>query len=268
MTTVGSSVARKDASRAHEDFILDIVVQGFPGKSVCHGGLGWSTIALLRGAGRVALIDVGSFNIRDPLIEQLAQRGVRPDQVTDVLLTHSHWDHSVNWVLFGNATIAIGAHELEWSLQEKWGETPVPELYVRELHGSPRRKLVSEGDTVLPGIRAFDAPGHTPGHLIFVLAGREHDIIFTGDSAKNRAELLARTTDMTYDASVSRASIERIWTLWQQRPGTVLVPGHDMPMVLEDGQPRYIGERQAAISTWFGDDLESTTLFELTLAAP
>jgi glyoxylase-like metal-dependent hydrolase (beta-lactamase superfamily II) len=223
----------------HEDFTLDIVVQGLPGKSVCHGGLGWSTIALLRGAGRVVLIDVGSF--------------------------HSHWDHSVNWVLFGNATIAIGAHELEWSLQEKWGEKQVPELYGRELHGSPRRKLVCEGDTVLPGVRAFDAPGHTPGHLMFVLAGREQDIIFTGDSAKNRAELLSRTADMTYDASVSRASIEWIWALWQKRPGTVLVPGYDMPMVLEDGQPRYIGKRQAAISTWFGDDLESTTLFELTI---
>ena len=28
---------------------LDVLVQGYPGKSVCHGGLGWSTIALLRG---------------------------------------------------------------------------------------------------------------------------------------------------------------------------------------------------------------------------
>jgi N-acyl homoserine lactone hydrolase len=252
----------------NEDFSLDIVVQGFPGKSVCHGGLGWSTIALLRSAARVVLIDVGSFNIRAPLIARLAQRGIRPAQVTDVLLTHSHWDHSVNWVLFANATIAIGAHELEWSLQEKWGETPVPELYVRELQVSPRLKLIRQGDTVLPGIRAFDAPGHTPGHLIFVLAGREHDIVFTGDAAKNRAELLSRTVDMTYDASVSRASIEQIWELWRQRPGTVLVPGHDMPMVLEHGEPRYIGERQAAISAWFGEDLESTTLFELKLSGP
>jgi hypothetical protein len=30
------------------DFDLDIVVQGFPGKSVCHGGLGWSTVVVLR----------------------------------------------------------------------------------------------------------------------------------------------------------------------------------------------------------------------------
>ena len=34
---------------------IDIVIQGFPGKSVCHGGLGWSSVVLLRGHGRVAL---------------------------------------------------------------------------------------------------------------------------------------------------------------------------------------------------------------------
>ena len=50
---------------------IDIVVQGYPGKSVCHGGLGWSTIVLLRGHGRVALIDTGGFGIRKTLIERL-----------------------------------------------------------------------------------------------------------------------------------------------------------------------------------------------------
>lgn len=34
---------------AIEDYQLDILVQGYPGKSVCHGGLGWSTIVLLHG---------------------------------------------------------------------------------------------------------------------------------------------------------------------------------------------------------------------------
>jgi hypothetical protein len=28
------------------NYDLDIVVQGFPGKSVCHGGLGWSSVVL------------------------------------------------------------------------------------------------------------------------------------------------------------------------------------------------------------------------------
>ena len=32
-------------------YAIDVLIQGYPGKSLCHGGLGWSTIALLRGRG-------------------------------------------------------------------------------------------------------------------------------------------------------------------------------------------------------------------------
>ena len=46
----------------------------------------------------------------------------------------------------------------------------------------------------------------------------------------------------------------------------MLVPGHDIPMAIEDGLAEYVGKREAAITSWFGDDLETTTTFELTLA--
>ncbi len=243
---------------------IDIVVQGYPGKSVCHGGLGWSTIALLRGYGRVAFIDVGSFSQRSIIQQSLESRGLTPADVTDVLLTHSHWDHSLNWVMFPQARIAIGTKELAWSLLEPWGMGPVPELYVRELDRLDRTVLVTAGDEVLPGIRAYDMPGHTPGHLVYRLHGEKNDILFTGDAAKNRAELLSLTADMTYDQMISRQSMERIWELWKDKPGTVLVPGHDVPMVIEDGKPAYIGERAAGISSWFGETLDQTKLFELT----
>jgi N-acyl homoserine lactone hydrolase len=248
-----------------KDYQLDILVQGYPGKSVCHGGLGWSTIVLLRGNGHVALIDVGTFSHRDNLLKGLARHGLQPEDVTDVILTHSHHDHSINFVLFDKATVWIGGHELDWSVQEPWGRTPVPELYVRELAASKQVKRIKAGDTVIPGLVAYDAPGHTPGHLIFVLSGQERDVIFTGDAAKNRIELMTRTADMTYDPSVTAKSIEAMWTLWRQRPGTLLVPGHDLPMVLEDGAPVFVGKREAAITAWFDDSLEKTTRFELTI---
>ena len=57
---------------------VDIVVQGYPGKAVCHGGLGWSTIALIRAGSRAALVDVGGFGIRKPLIQRLAARKLAP----------------------------------------------------------------------------------------------------------------------------------------------------------------------------------------------
>ncbi len=247
------------------DYDIDIVVQGFPGKSVCHGGLGWSTVVLLGAHGRIALIDTGSFGMRPMLLKRFQDRGIKPADVTDLLLTHSHHDHSVNWVLFPHARIVLGADELQWSLTVPWGETPVPELYVRELQSWPTLKTAAEGEEVFPGITAHLAPGHTPGCLLFVLHTPERDVIFTGDAAKNRAELVSGTTDMTYDAAVSKKSIDLIWSYWRKRPGNIVVPGHDVPMVLENGKTKYIDKREAAITAWYGDDMETTTLFKLTL---
>jgi hypothetical protein len=69
---------------------------------------------------------------------------------------------------------------------------------------------------------------------------------------------------MTYDAAVTQASIEAIWALWLRRPGNILVPGHDLPMVqAEDGAPRYLGRREAAIRAWYGEDLNETTVISL-----
>jgi glyoxylase-like metal-dependent hydrolase (beta-lactamase superfamily II) len=115
------------------------------------------------------------------------------------------------------------------------------------------------------GKLAHAAPGHTPGHLVFVLEGKERDAIFTGDAAKNRAELLSRKAEATYDAALSAASIERIWQLWGKRRGNVLIPGHDLPMTQHDGRIEYIGRRKAALKAWFGEDIETTTLIELGL---
>ncbi len=248
-----------------EGWDIDILVQGFPGKSVCHGGLGWSSVVLMRRQGRIALIDCGTFSMRSLIIDGLAKHGLKSADVTDLLLTHSHWDHSVNWTLFRHARIVLGKVEIDWALKQPWGETPVPELYVERLEKWPTLVTAQDGDEVLPGVSAHIAPGHTPGCLVFVLKGVEKDVIFTGDAAKNRAELVSGTTDMTYDAAVSRATIEMIWGQWRRKPGTLVVPGHDLPMTQDDGLISYLGTREAAITCWYGDDMETTTSFKLTV---
>jgi glyoxylase-like metal-dependent hydrolase (beta-lactamase superfamily II) len=246
---------------------IDVLVQGFPGKAVCHGGLGWSTIALLRSDRHTILIDVGAFGIRGPLEAQLKAAGVSPRDVTDVVLTHAHYDHSINYVLFDRATVWIGAKEMEWAAAQPPGFDPLPELYVQALAADPRVKRIREGDEFLPGITAFDAPGHTPGSLVFHLTANEVPVIFTGDAAKNRAELLSLKVDMSLDEAASTHSIEKIWAMWRKVPGTIVIPGHDLSMRLDErGRPVYIGERKAGISTWFGETMEDTTVFDITNA--
>ena len=247
-----------------DGYEIDILVTGFPGKSVYHATLGWSTVALVRGAGRTLLIDGGAIGMRRLLMAKMAEKETAPSGVTHMLITHAHHDHLINWTLFRNARIVIGALELEHAAKAAWGETSYPELYVRELQKWPTLQTVNDGEEFLPGITAHLAPGHTRGHLVFVLHGAERDAIFTGDAAKNRTELVCGKTDMAYDHAVSAASVALVWKLWRARPGNILIPGHDMPMILEQGKCRYLGQRQAAITAWYGDELETVTRFELT----
>jgi N-acyl homoserine lactone hydrolase len=245
-------------------YSMDLLIQGFPGRAVCHGGLGWSTVTLLRAEGSVILVDVGAFGVRRELAKQLRERGVSPGDVTDVILTHAHYDHAVNFTLFPNATIWIGADELAWAASQPPGFNPLPELYVRELASSPRVRQIRGDAEFLPGLRAIQAPGHTPGHLIFYLTANAVPVLFTGDAAKNRAELLSGQVDASEDRAQSGQSIQTIWHYWRAQAGTILVPGHDLSMFLDsNGQPQYIGERRASIEAWFSESLELTTTIDL-----
>jgi hypothetical protein len=70
---------------------------------------------------------------------------------------------------------------------------------------------------------------------------------------------------MSIDDALSTASIDTIWTLWRKVAGTIVIPGHDLSMRLDErGEPVYLGERKAGISAWFGETLEDTTVFDMS----
>ena len=54
------------------------------------GGLGWSTIPLLRGHGEIIFVDTGSYGYRVPLPKKLERLGLGAEDVTSVVLTHRH----------------------------------------------------------------------------------------------------------------------------------------------------------------------------------
>ncbi len=245
-----------------DDINVDVVVQGFPGRSGDHGGLGWCSSIVIRRRGRVGIIDPGSFGIRRLLQAKLRDLGIATSDVTDVLITHAHYDHSVNWSVFANASVVIGTEELAWSVAEPAGDL-VPEISIDELARGRRTRPASDAAEVFPNVTAHLTSGHTPGHLTYILHGSERDVIFAGDAAKNRAELLTRQVDMTYDPELSARSIESIWSWWRTHEGNVIIPGHDIAMSQQDGHCRYLDERVATVNAWYGSDLEDVTKIDL-----
>lgn len=112
---------------------------------------------------------------------------------------------------------------------------------------------------MFPGVTAHA----TPGSVVSVLDAGERDVVFTGDARKNRSELMSRAADMNYDAAASGASTESIWAFWSRRTGNILIPGRDLPMAQENGRPRYLGRREAAIRAWYGEDLNEAAVLSL-----
>mgnify|MGYP003353398950 CR=1 FL=1 len=63
-------------------------------------------------------------------------------------------------------------------------------------------------------------------------------------------------------AVFSSKSIQRIMNFWEKRKNSVLVPGHDIPMVLKDGKPFHIERRRAGLTAFLGENFEITKMFD------
>lgn len=135
------------------------------------------------------------------LASELAPAGLRAEDITVVVLSHGHPDHVGGLMeggkpLFPNARYAIGATEYDfWAPEGKHtGEieklAAVFRANTRSI--SDRFTFLKAGDDVVPGIRAVEASGHTPGHLNFLIESEGRAIYFWGDCAHHQVASLAR----------------------------------------------------------------------------
>jgi glyoxylase-like metal-dependent hydrolase (beta-lactamase superfamily II) len=155
---------------------------------------------LVRGAGeRVILIDCGigpssgmsaggNQYTGGELLNSLAAKGVKPEDVTDVLFTHLHFDH-VGWAsqrgitIFPNASYRCDARDRE-HFHDNERIKPV-------LDPVEDRLTTWDGSgPLIPGIDAMAAPGHTPGSTIIVLSSGTARGLLLGDVVHCPVELL------------------------------------------------------------------------------
>lgn len=241
---------------APAQYVAHPLVEGFPGKSASHGAFGWSSMWLLDDGTRRVLVDAGQPAYIPLIHAGLERLGLTPDDVTDVLLTHMHWDHVSNFTMFQNAVTWVGEAELKWAAEQPAGTPFIPDLHVQEL--LRRREGVermSAGQEVLPGIHAVASPGHTPHHLAFFAERTAQPLVFAGDSVKNIHELATSEVDSTMDADASVRTIERLRSLMRDTDG-VLLPGHDVGLALDGAEVLRLRQQRARIG-FFADALSS-----------
>ncbi|MGH7910099.1 MAG: MBL fold metallo-hydrolase [Candidatus Dormibacteraceae bacterium] len=189
---------------------------------------GWLALSLgsylVRGPGRVVLVDLGAGRIANDryqsggLPERLRRLGVEPEQVTDVVFTHLHFDH-IGWasrqgkVQFPNATHHV--HRVDWAyFVDDPGARPAGVRKLRPVE--PLVSFVEDGAEAVPGMRLHLTPGHSPGHCVVELAGGGQRVWLIGDLAHVTFELEERGWHYPFDhdgvqAQQSRAAfVERV----------------------------------------------------------
>jgi glyoxylase-like metal-dependent hydrolase (beta-lactamase superfamily II) len=166
----------------------------------------------------VVLVDTGLPG-RSARIEQaLREARTAIGNVRTILLTHWHGDHTGNAADLGRRSGArIVAHEIDAAVIS--GTEPLPmnalQRFSARLTGTPEPVRVDEalrrdGSFSVPGFTAIHTPGHTAGHVSFLL-DRGGGVLFTGDAAAGgRRRVRHAPRVMTADMAAARASVARL----------------------------------------------------------
>ena len=200
---------------------------------------------LIRGGGRNVLFDSGfhrevwlkNFPTTDYLRPDEAVRlaGLKPEDVTDIIISHAHWDHMGGIDLFPKAAVWIQKQEFAYYTGDAWrpggrhgGIDPDDVKALVQLNTEGRLRLV-DGDNVeiLPGIRAYTGARHTFASQYIRVEG-DPSFVLASDNCylyRNLAEHKASATFIEADQPANIKNQGRMIEL----AGSMdrVVPGHD-----------------------------------------
>ena len=173
-------------------------------------------VLLVRTGRRVLLIDTGlGEKAHGALMASLSEAGVAPKTVTDILMTHTHGDHTGGLLdanghlAFPKATIRMASAEWAW-MQQK-GPAEVVNAISKHVH------TFEPGTQVAPGVTAVALGGHTPGHVGYEIVSGDSRLLDIGDLAHSSILSLEKPqwtlqfdTDSTLAKTTRRATLDRL----------------------------------------------------------
>ena len=200
---------------------------------------------LIRGGGRNILFDSGfhrerwfkEWKIDDYLSPNEAVRlaGVQPEEITDIVISHAHWDHMGGIDLFPKAAIWIQKEEYLYYTGPAWqpggdhdGIDPDDVEELVKLNTEGRVHLI-DGDNVeiFPGIRAYTGGRHTYASQFLRVEGIP-PFVLASDNVylyRNLAEHKPSATFTEADYPANLKAQERMIELVGSSKR--VIPGHD-----------------------------------------
>lgn len=198
-------------------------------------GVRWSRVYLIEGE-TLALVDSGPPWSAPTIAAYIRSLGRSPSEVSHVLMTHSHFDHSGGArslamrtgalvVAHSDDTMAVSSGEAHLSYLGVLGRVRAP---IPMLRGTPVGRTVEDGEvlTVGSGVRVIHTPGHTPGSVCYHL--ERAGVLFTGDTVFSGGRAVSLSAP--YPKS-SRSDLKQSLSRLAALDFDVLCGGHGTPLV-------------------------------------
>ena len=187
---------------------------------------------LIKGQGKVILFDAGFYSA--PFIKAWHPADyVKPSEVTDVVISHIHWDHADGFDLFPKAKVWIQKDELEYYAGSAWQghkrTAADPDVLLRLVKWNTQGRVnLVKGDAqeIFPGITAYIGGKHTYQSQYISVKTAAGPVVLASDNMylyENLDKHLPIGT--TLDAESNLRAQERMRTLATSE--RLIVPGHD-----------------------------------------
>lgn len=191
-------------------------------------GMGYVNAFLVAADDGLVLVDSGLAGKKDAILSAVAGAGRQPADVRHILITHHHIDHIGSLADLKEATGApCYVHPADSPIVR--GDQPQPGPNPGSLLGRLAAPILSRLSTPAPpadvdvevsdgeelplagGIRVVHTPGHTPGHLSFLLPAKRS--LFVGDAAANMLRLGLPIGMFTADREQAKESVRKLAAL-------------------------------------------------------
>lgn len=163
----------------------------------------------------------------------LARIGVRPEDVTHVLFTHTHWDHADGALVerdgraarFPNARHLVG--RADWEASQDGAHPYLAPAELAALHQAGLLDPIDGDHLVVPGVTMLDAPGESPGHHAVVVESGGRTFMNVGDLYHHPCEIDRGWFQKGTDPVAGQRSRDRVLGEAVRR-GAVVVASHDV----------------------------------------
>lgn len=202
------------------------------------------TVWVMRAGDRVVLLDAGFYrekfitrwkpqDFSTPAEALTRGLGIAPEQVTDIVISHSHWDHADGADLFPRATVWIQKEEYDYyvgalgEVLHQGGADADDAKMLADLNKAGRVRLVDgDANEILPGISVFTGGKHTFASQFVGVKTSAGTVVLASDNAYlyenlEKKAAIAQTLDAESNLKAQARMLEIAAT------PALVIPGHD-----------------------------------------